>query len=546
MPAMKFPAARIDPNPVLARIHELHPQILTHGKGCYVWDTRRNRYLDCHLAWGSVILGHANKQVVKAIQKQATLGTTIGGSSVLASSLHALVQQMVPNTGVLRFGKNGSDATLGAVRAARAHTGRNFILRCGYHGFHDWSLAGESHLGIPALNDQLVGAVEFNNVIHLESLAIQHQTDLAAIIIDPCVEELVSCAFLQKARNLADRFGAVLIFDEIISGFRIGRAGIQALHNVTPDLICLGKSIANGMPLSIITGSDALMQEFSRIWYGLTFEQETISMAAAVACLEFINEYDVPQRLQEKGEFLRTCYAEHADRIGVPSRLIGPPQRLTPVFQSNPNFGLASEQKLRFVEKLMQQGILICNVINLSFAHDPSALDHLGKSFQKALEYVAESRTVSGNIPPWLHFRSTIQVGNDPLESTIGSAISINVKVTNSGTRDWNISGDESPRVNLGFHLLTPGNDMLARDYHRQPMSRKWLIEPKTGEDIKVLLPGETVSFSCSVPAPSKPGLYCLELDCVSEGVSWFKDIGSETCSLPWNVISAECMSDTH
>src|SRR5262249_46030474 len=140
---MEFPEARIDDDAVLARINRLHPQILHRGKGCHVWDMHGARYIDCHLAWGSVILGHAHPRVVLAIRAAAELGTSIGCTSSLVSKLYELVHTMVPGAGVLRFGKNGSDVTLGAVRAARAHTGRQLIGRCGYHGFHDWSLAGE-------------------------------------------------------------------------------------------------------------------------------------------------------------------------------------------------------------------------------------------------------------------------------------------------------------------------------------------------------------------------------------------------------------------
>ncbi|KAB1072656.1 aminotransferase class III-fold pyridoxal phosphate-dependent enzyme [Methylobacterium planeticum] len=137
-----FSGERSDPDPVLARIGRLHPQILHRGKGCRVWDERGDQYLDCHLAWGAIILGHAHPGVTRAIRQQARLGTTLGGTSVLSRDLHDLLQRIVPGAGLVRFGKNGSDATLGAVRAARAHTGRNTVLRCGYHGFHDWSLAG--------------------------------------------------------------------------------------------------------------------------------------------------------------------------------------------------------------------------------------------------------------------------------------------------------------------------------------------------------------------------------------------------------------------
>src|SRR6187402_1012429 len=136
---MSRTAIRVEPNPVLATAFRLHPQVLVRGSGPYVWDARHNKYLDCHLAWGSVLLGHANRHVVRAIRRQAALGTTIGGSSPWFDILSGLVHKMVPNAGPMRLGKNGSDVTLGATRAARAHTGKTFILKCGYHGFHDWS-----------------------------------------------------------------------------------------------------------------------------------------------------------------------------------------------------------------------------------------------------------------------------------------------------------------------------------------------------------------------------------------------------------------------
>lgn len=518
--ASAFPQARIDDDPVLARISRLHPQILVRGKGCHVWDGAGNRYIDCHLAWGSVILGHAHPRVVRAIRAQAKLGTTIGGTSSIAPDLYELVRRMVPGAGVLRFGKNGSDATLGAIRAARAHTGRQRVARCGYHGFHDWSLAGEGQPGVPRALDDHIVPFAFNNVRSLRDVVARHGPELAAIIIDPCVEEIASEPFLRCARQAADQHGAVLIFDEIISGFRIAKGGIQEIHGILPDLVCLGKSIANGMPLSIVTGRPALMQEFSRIWYGLTFEQETISMAAARACLDTIAREDVPASIGRKGAYLRERYADAARRLGIPTTLAGPPQRLIPRFRDSAEFGPAAMQNLRFVEALMEQRIILANALYLSHAHGDGVLEVLAAALRAALARVAADRPAAESIPAHFRLRAEIRPHSQALTGPADRPLALDCSVTNRGPTAWRCTPGDAGHVTFGIRLLSRDGALLDRDYFRVSLATAPLAAMSTGE---------TVTLSLAIPAPAEPGDYCLELDAVAEGVCWFRDVGSQS-----------------
>ncbi|KAB1072657.1 aminotransferase class III-fold pyridoxal phosphate-dependent enzyme [Methylobacterium planeticum] len=421
---------------------------------------------------------------------------------------------------------------------------------------------------MPPTLDRHIVPILFNDPANLSETATQHARDLAAIIVDPCVDTLASKPFLRAAREVADRYGAVLIFDEIISGFRIARGGIQEIHGVRPDLICLGKSVANGMPLSLVTGTRAVMSEFSRIWYGLTFEQETVSMAAGRACLSAIERLDAPKLIGSVGDELRSAYAALAQEIGIRTELIGPPQRLMPRFYDSQDFGPRTDQALRFVETLIGQRVLLCNAINLSLAHDERAVVWLVDAFRAALEQAARPIGAQAARPAHFHHKADIAPAVREIASTPGAPVRIRCRVRNTGQTVWRISGAGIGKVNLGLRLYDERRSVIDQNFRRHdlaaarwrgPAGRSrgfvngswlqtalsarpaaWIRNMRLGRqsaaitrpvaanqdppDVQV---GEELDLDFEIPAPSDVGHYLLEIDCVEEGVTWLKDVGS-------------------
>ena len=208
----------------------------------------------------------------------------------------------MPCAEAVRFGKNGSDATSGAIRVARAYTGRDRVLSCGYHGWQDWSIGATARSkGVPKAVRELTHTFPFNDLPALAALLDAHAGEVAAIIMEPMNVTPPAPGYLQGVRRLADKHGCVLIFDETITGFRFDRGGAQALFGVTPDLATFGKGLANGFPLSAVAGRRALMAEMEEVFFSFTMGGEAVSLAAAKAVLDKLEREPVIETLRIRG-----------------------------------------------------------------------------------------------------------------------------------------------------------------------------------------------------------------------------------------------------
>ncbi|MEW6070046.1 MAG: aminotransferase class III-fold pyridoxal phosphate-dependent enzyme, partial [Candidatus Thermoplasmatota archaeon] len=238
------------------------PIYLQRGKGCYVWDIDNNKYIDYILALAPVILGYSYPRVDKAIKDQLKSGIIFSLPHPLELELAEKLTKIIPCCEMVRFGKNGSDATSGAIRVARAFTGRDKIACCGYHGWQDWYICSTTRdKGIPKSIHNLTYTFKYNNIESLEKIFDENKNELAAVILEPISTIEPKNNFLKKVKKITHENDAILIFDEIVTGFRLAVGGAQEYYNVTPDLACLGKSMANGMPLSAIVGKEELMKE---------------------------------------------------------------------------------------------------------------------------------------------------------------------------------------------------------------------------------------------------------------------------------------------
>ncbi len=292
------------------------PKYLERARGSHVWDVNGNEYIDLTMAVGPVSLGYAYPAVDDAIRSQLSDGITFTLMHPLEVNVAELVSQIIPGAEMVRFSKAGCDVTSAAIRLARAFTGRPHVLCCGYHGWHDWYVAVTDRAqGVPAAVTQLTHTFEYND---LDSVVDAIDDRVAAIILEPTVFEAPKPGFLEGLRRVCDEHGTLLIFDEMWTGFRLSLGGAQEHYGVRADLACFSKAIANGMPLSVLTGRRDIMSLLERdVFFFTTFGGETLSLAAAKATLLEMQNKPVIAHMAEQGRKLREGYDEAARRAGL-------------------------------------------------------------------------------------------------------------------------------------------------------------------------------------------------------------------------------------
>ncbi len=266
------------------------PYFLDHGRAGHVWDVDGNEFIDFILALGPVTVGYNNPEINEAIIRQLDKGISFSQSTALEVELAEKLIDVIPCAEMVRFLKNGGDATTAAVRIARAATGWDVVAVCGYHGMHDWYIGStEHHRGVPQSVCDLSVPFEYNNFASLEAVFDAHPNRVAAVILEPAQARGPEPGFLENVQELTHTNGAVLIFDEIISGFRMALGGAQEYYQVVPDMAAVGKGMANGMPLSALVGARELLGCIEDgIFVSTTFGGEALSLAGALKTIEIL------------------------------------------------------------------------------------------------------------------------------------------------------------------------------------------------------------------------------------------------------------------
>ncbi len=258
------------------------PYFVERAKGSRMWDIDGNAYLDFVSALCCVTLGYLDPDVDAAVRAQMDSGVTFSLPHRLETEVAELLVEMIPCAEKVRFAKNGTDATSGAIRVARAYTGRNRVAVCGYHGWQDWYIGTTLRdLGVPQAVKELSHTYTFNDIGSLQRLLDAHPGEFAAVMLEPLNVAYPKDGFLEKVQAAARAHGALLVFDETITGFRYATGGAQQEFGVTPDLATFGKGIANGYPLSALVGKSEYMKVVEDIFFSGTFGGETLSLAAA-------------------------------------------------------------------------------------------------------------------------------------------------------------------------------------------------------------------------------------------------------------------------
>lgn len=369
-------------------INGVAPKYLKKGKGARVWDVDGNEYIDYNMAIGPLSLGYCYDKVDNAIAAQLKDGITFSMMHELEVVLAELVHEVVPNAEALRISKTGADVTSAAIRVARAFTGRNKVLCCGYHGWHDWYISVTSrNSGIPQEVADLTATFDYNDI---NSVKEALDADTACVILEPFVFEAPKGNFLQELKALCEENGTLLIFDEMWTGFRIALGGAQEYFNVKADLACFSKACANGMPISLLTGRKDVMQLFNEeVFFFTTFGGEALSLAAAVATIHEMRDQQVPAYLAAKGKLLREGYNDIARELGIDSytRCVGYDCRSLVVFDATA--GNPLEVKSFVQQELFKRGILWSGFHNMSFSHRDTEIAHTLAAYKEVLQLLA-------------------------------------------------------------------------------------------------------------------------------------------------------------
>ncbi|MEO8666055.1 MAG: aminotransferase class III-fold pyridoxal phosphate-dependent enzyme [Ignavibacteria bacterium] len=398
-------------------IRGIAPKYLIKGKGSHVWDADGNEFIDYNMGIGPIVLGYCYDEVDNAIRKQLEAGITFSLMHPLEVELAEKIRSIVPNAGSVRFSKTGCDVTTATVRVARAFTKREKVLCCGYHGWHDWYISvTDRNAGIPEAVQDLTYTFNYNDI---ESLIQSIDSETACVILEPFVFEEEKDNFLKKVHEVCKKNGTLLIFDEMWTGFRIAVGGAQEYFGVTPDLACYSKAIANGMPISVITGREDVMGLFDKhVFFFTTFGGEALSMAAAMATIDVIQSKNVPDHLSAQGQKLKDGYNKIVNDLEMNyTKCSGYNCRTIITF--DPIAGNPLEMKSLVQQEMIKRGILWGGFHNMCYSHSDEDIDYTLKAYMDVLP-VLKKAVNEKNISAYLK--------GEPIEPVFRKTSNFNVK----------------------------------------------------------------------------------------------------------------------
>ncbi|RKZ12642.1 glutamate-1-semialdehyde 2,1-aminomutase [bacterium] len=373
------------------------PGFIARGKGCHVWDVDGNEFIEYGMGLRAVSLGHAYEPVVQAAMRHLDHGTNYSRPAPVEVACADRFLQMIKGAEQVKFTKDGSTAITAAARLARAFTGRNKVAYCADHPFfsyNDWFIGGfEMSAGIPAEHRSLVTTFHYNDLESLRRVFADNPGQIACILMEPERETPPADGFLEKARDLAHENGALLIFDEMITGFRWHKGGAQTEYGITPDLSGFGKALANGFSVSALAGRREIMElggfseDRDRVFLlSTTHGAETHALAAAIATMNVYEQEDVIGTLHRQGKRLREgCNAAAAELgLGAQFEVLGRDSNL--VYATRDRDGNASQEfRTLFMQEMIARGILGPSFV-VSYSHDDDDIDRTIEATREALK----------------------------------------------------------------------------------------------------------------------------------------------------------------
>lgn len=369
-----------------------YPIFLESGKGCRLTDVDGNEFIDFLCGYGPIILGYREEELDEAVYRQIReKGFCFTLTQKYQNLLARKLTELVPSSELSIFLKTGSDATSASIRIARAYTNKLKVMRCGYHGWHDWCV--EMKGGVPAKLFEDVFEFQYNNLEQLSDLTAKHGDQTAAIIMTPFGHpnhqemQIPKPGFLEGVREIADRYGAVLVYDEIRTGFRLSMGGAQKLYGVTPDVSVLGKAIANGYPISVVTGKkDVMMASADKLFISSTFFPNSDAFIAALKTIEILERDNVLENIWQKGERFMKRIRSLIDKYDVGAELTGVAPMFYITFKKD-DTGAYKRKRKDFYTQMIRRGFFFSPYHHayISFRHTEEDLELTLEAIDKSL-----------------------------------------------------------------------------------------------------------------------------------------------------------------
>lgn len=393
-----------------------------HGKGGRIWDIDGNEYIDYRLAYGPIILGYGDERVDEAARKGMDVGGVFALSTELEYQVASRISKMVPAAELVRFSNSGTEAVMAALRVARAHTGKDghIAIEGGYHGVftemlwqsevEDWDQKSEPELlpygkGVPGVTKRLFYPVQLNDANQAEDVLRKHHNEIGAFLIEPimgnCCSITADKQYLYDVRELCDRYDVTLIVDEVKTGFRVAKGGVQELFDFKADICTFAKAVGNGYPISIVAGREDIMRHIGDgVVHGGTFTGHSVSLAAADKTLEILDETNALQTIRDYGLELQKGMSMILDSRGIVHSFTGAPALMGMFFaeQSPRNYREWVHSDYEFYDtlapELHEQGILVEPDSRepwfLCESHSKGCLDDTLQRFEKAVDITME------------------------------------------------------------------------------------------------------------------------------------------------------------
>ncbi len=383
------------------------PKIIERGLGDRLWDIDGNEFVDLAMSLGTVILGHAYEPVLEAVRKELTRGVNFCRPSVIEGELAELLCHLIPSAEMVKFGKNGSDAVTAAVKVARAYTGRSYIARCSadpFNAIHDWFIGSTViNRGIPPEVRRLTLQFNYNDLASCQKLFDEYPGEIACFILEPVSMIPPEPGFLENLKKLCEQNNTLLIFDEVVSGFRFALGGVQEMVGVIPHLSAFGKAMANGFSVSALVGQ----REFMRIG-GLDHDEERVfllstthggethSLAASIACISAIQKNHAIKHFWTIGQKLMDDVSRAAIEIGASQYIDIIGYGCKPGFIFKDESGNVSMvARTLFLQETIAQGLLMPYVVP-SFAHTEETVNFAVQCITAALMKMKQAAETGG------------------------------------------------------------------------------------------------------------------------------------------------------
>lgn len=344
------------------------PSYADHGEGCYLYDVDGNKFVDLICALGPITVGYNNPKVNEAVIKQVKKFSSASLQSESEVELAEKLCEIVPCAQMVRFVKNGGDATTAAIRLARAYTGKDIVLMSGYHGMHDWSIgASENYKGVPEAVRKLTIHFTYNDLADVEQKLEANKGNVAAVILEPIQANGPNKGYLQSLKELSHKYGAVFIFDEVVSGFRYALGGASEMFGVVPDLAAFGKGMGNGYAISAVAGKKELLEQIEKgVFVSTTFGGDSVPMAAALATISILEQPGFYEHITKMGSLMQEGLKKLITKYSLENVLSvsGLPAHSGLAFNGHGKLNYLDVQSV-YSQEMIDNGILIFAMWNL-------------------------------------------------------------------------------------------------------------------------------------------------------------------------------------